>query len=36
AQVGAEVFGMEWPEFAAQCEANFDRLFAKASLKAAA
>lgn len=36
AQVGAEVFGMEWPEFAAQCEANFDRLFAKARLKAAA
>lgn len=29
AQVGAEVFGMEWPEFAAQTQANFDRLFWK-------
>lgn len=31
AQVGAEVFGMEWPEFAAQTQANFDRLFWKAA-----
>ncbi|MEO0371059.1 MAG: TatD family hydrolase [Pseudomonadota bacterium] len=30
AQVGAEVFGMAWPDFAAQCQANFDRLFTKA------
>jgi TatD DNase family protein len=30
AQKGAEVFGMEWPEFAAQTEANFERLFPKA------
>lgn len=29
AQKGAEVFGMEWPEFAAQTQANFDRLFWK-------
>ena len=29
AQVGAEVFGMGWPEFAAQTQANFDRLFWK-------
>ncbi|MEL7279111.1 MAG: TatD family hydrolase [Pseudomonadota bacterium] len=36
AQVGAEVFGMAWPEFAAQTQANFDRLFAKAAMKAAA
>ncbi|PKQ10848.1 MAG: LuxR family transcriptional regulator [Alphaproteobacteria bacterium HGW-Alphaproteobacteria-1] len=32
AQKGAEVFGMDWPEFAAQLEANFERLFAKAVL----
>lgn len=31
AQVGAEVFGMGWPEFAAQTQANFNRLFAKAA-----
>ncbi|WP_317057534.1 TatD family hydrolase [Roseovarius rhodophyticola] len=37
AQVGAEVFGMEWPAFAAQTQANFDRLFWKvAQYKAAA
>lgn len=29
AQVGAEVFGMGWPDFAAQTQANFDRLFWK-------
>ncbi|WP_322867992.1 TatD family hydrolase [Aquicoccus sp. G2-2] len=29
AKVGAEVFGMEYAEFAAQTEANFERLFAK-------
>lgn len=29
AKVGAEVFGMDWPEFAAQTQANFDRLFWK-------
>lgn len=31
AKVGAEVFGMDWPDFAAQTQANFDRLFAKAA-----
>lgn len=37
ARVGAEVFGLEYAEFAAQTEANFDRLFAKAAqYKAAA
>lgn len=37
AQVGADVFGMEWPDFAAQTQANFDRLFSKvARYKAAA
>jgi TatD DNase family protein len=37
AQKGAEVFGMDWPEFAAQTQANFDRLFWKAAqYKAAA
>ncbi|MEO0751189.1 MAG: TatD family hydrolase [Pseudomonadota bacterium] len=36
AHVGAEVFGMDWPEFAAQTQANFDRLFVKATMKAAA
>lgn len=29
AKVGAEVFSMDWPEFAAQTQANFDRLFWK-------
>ncbi|MFU1477254.1 TatD family hydrolase [Roseovarius sp. C7] len=28
---GAEVFGLDWAEFAAQTQANFDRLFAKAA-----
>ena len=37
ARVGAEVYGMEYDAFAAQTEANFDRLFAKAAqYKAAA
>ncbi|WP_113910822.1 TatD family hydrolase [Roseovarius dicentrarchi] len=31
AQRGAEVMGMDWPEFAAQTQANFDRLFTKAA-----
>jgi len=31
AKVGADVFGMEFKEFAAQTEANFDRLFTKAA-----
>lgn len=31
ARVGAEVFGMEYAEFAAQTQANFERLFAKAA-----
>ena len=31
AQVGAEVYGMDYPAFAAQTEANFDRLFTKAA-----
>ncbi|HEY9039249.1 MAG TPA: TatD family hydrolase [Roseovarius sp.] len=29
AQKGAETMGMDWPEFAAQTQANFDRLFTK-------
>ncbi len=29
AKKGAEVFDMDWPEFAAQTQANFDRLFWK-------
>ena len=31
AKVGAEVFGMDYPQFAAQTQANFDRLFWKAA-----
>ena len=31
AKVGAEVFGMDWPDFAAQTQANFERLFWKAA-----
>lgn len=31
AQRAAETFGMEYPEFAAQTEANFERLFTKAA-----
>ena len=31
AQKGAEVFGMEWGDFAAQTQLNFDRLFSKAA-----
>lgn len=31
AKVGAEIFGMEYDDFAAQTEANFNRLFAKAA-----
>ncbi|MFD1508114.1 TatD family hydrolase [Lacimonas salitolerans] len=31
AQVAAEVFGMPYPDFAAQTQANFDRLFWKAA-----
>jgi len=31
ARVGAEIFGLEWPEFAARTQANFDRLFTKAA-----
>lgn len=31
AKVAAEVFGMDYPEFAAQTEANFERLFSKAA-----
>lgn len=31
ARVGAQVFGMEYPEFAARTQANFDRLFQKVS-----
>ncbi len=31
AKVGAEVFGMDYPAFAAQTQANFDRLFSKAA-----
>ena len=36
AKVGAEVFGMDYADFAAQTEANFERLFSKAVQKAAA
>ncbi len=32
ARVGAEVFGLTYPEFAAQTQANFERLFTKAAL----
>lgn len=35
ARKGAEVFGMDYAEFAAQTEANFERLFSKACLRAA-
>jgi len=31
AQVGAEVFGLDYPEFARHTEANFERLFTKAA-----
>jgi TatD DNase family protein len=31
AQVGATIFGMEWADFAAQTQKNFDRLFWKAA-----
>ena len=31
AQVGAEMFNMAWPDFAARTQANFDRLFWKAA-----
>ncbi len=36
AQVGAEVFGMDYADFAAQTQANFERLFTKAVLKSEA
>ena len=36
AKVGAEVFGMEYKDFAAQTQANFDRLFSKAAAFAVA
>ena len=36
AQVGADVFGMDYPAFAAQTQANFDRLFSKVSAYKAA
>ncbi len=32
AQRAAAIYGMDWPEFAAQTEANFERLFTKAVL----
>ncbi|WP_101068843.1 TatD family hydrolase [Roseovarius salinarum] len=31
AKVGAETMGMDWPDFAARTQANFDRLFSKAA-----
>lgn len=31
AKVGAEVFGLDYPDFAARTQANFERLFAKAA-----
>ncbi|MRU16647.1 TatD family deoxyribonuclease [Roseovarius sp. A21] len=36
ARKGAEVFGMDWPDFAAQTQANFDRLFWKVAQHEAA
>ena len=36
AKVGAEVFGLDYAEFAAATQRNFDRLFAKAALQAEA
>jgi len=36
AQKGAEVFGLDYPSFAAQTQANFDRLFSKAATAEAA
>ena len=30
-QIGAQVFAMDWPDFAARTQANFDRLFRKAA-----
>ena len=36
AKVGAEVFGMDYADFAAQTQANFERLFSKAVNKAEA
>ncbi len=32
ARVGAEIFGLDYPEFAARTEANFERLFPRARL----
>ena len=31
ARVGADIFGLDYPDFAARTQANFDRLFAKAA-----
>jgi TatD DNase family protein len=36
AKVGAEVFGMDYADFARQTTENFDRLFGKARMKGAA
>lgn len=36
ARVGADLFGLSYPDFAAQLEANFERLFPKAALVQAA
>lgn len=36
ARVGAEAFGLDYADFAAQTQANFDRLFSKATLLAPA
>ena len=36
ARVGAEVFGMDYPDFAAQTQANFERLFSKVAAYEAA
>ncbi len=36
AQIAAEAFGMSYADFAVQTEANFDRLYSKASLQKAA
>jgi TatD DNase family protein len=36
AKVGADVFGMDFADFAAQTEANFERLFSKVTQQQAA
>lgn len=33
AKIGAEIFDLDWPEFATQTQANFDRVFHKAKVR---